>query len=64
MSEVEFQEENLSNSAYYSPSSSGDSKMVKMVIGWGLAKDKDGANKILLVAAVIFFIAAIYFAFF
>jgi hypothetical protein len=41
-----------------------NSKMVDFLIKRGLAKDESGANKILIVSAIVFFVLSLYFFFF
>jgi len=39
-------------------------KIAQFLISKGIVKDVDGANKVQVIAAVVFFALAIYFAFF
>lgn len=58
---VEFQEEDNLNSGnmYVEPVP----KFAKWLISKGLAKDEDGANRLEIIVAVVFFLLAIYFFF-
>jgi len=62
MSDVEFSNERTYSSGAFGSSQKGGFKFADFLIRNGIANDANSANKVLLILAIIFFIAAILVA--
>jgi hypothetical protein len=58
---VEFNEENNFNQEYRTENATSVSGLTKWIIKKGIAKDKKGAERLMIIVAIVCFAIAIYF---